>query len=83
MKDCKLYICTALFICITAVKLCFPESTGAIRSRVKAMLSRNVDYTELVETMGWSIGHKDSMVQALAQLLEQGELVSAGCMDDE
>jgi hypothetical protein len=47
------------------------------------MLSRNVDYTELVETMGWSIGHKDSMVQALAQLLEQGELVSAGCMDDE
>jgi hypothetical protein len=83
VKDCKLYICTALFICITAVKLCFPESTGEIRSRVKAMLSRNVDYTELMQTMGRSMGGKEAMVQALAQLFEPGELVSAGCMDDE
>jgi hypothetical protein len=47
------------------------------------MLSQNVDYTELMQTMGRSMGGKEAMVQALAQLFEPGELVSAGCMDDE
>ena len=81
MREYKIYICSAVFVCLTAVKLCFPESSAQLRERVCKLISQEANYAEMIQAMGSSLGRgqlREELVQALGRLLaEDEELVSA------
>lgn len=78
MKDCRIYIFTALFLCLTAVKFCFPAISTRMGQEVSRMICCQADYTAALQTMGRAIG-QGQLVQALNELLPNaGEsLISA------
>lgn len=81
MREYKIYICSAVFVCLTAVKLCFPDSSAQLRERVCKLISQEANYAEMIQAMGSSLGRgqlREELVQALGRLLaEEEELVSA------
>ena len=48
----RIYICAVIFIGLTAAKLLLPEYSQTLRLQVAEILTRNDDYTQIVETMG-------------------------------
>lgn len=78
MKDCRLYIFTALFLCLTAVKLCFPAIPERVSREIGRMLCCEADYGAAIQAMGRALGRGD-LVQTLQELRQSsGEgLVSA------
>ena len=78
VKECRIFIFTALFICLTAVKLCFPAIPAQAVREIGRVICGQADYGEAIQAMGWAIG-RGQLVQALNDLRPStgGELISA------
>lgn len=68
MKDCRIYILTALFLCLTAVKFCFPVLPARIGREMSRMICCQADYAGALQAMGRAIG-RGQLVQTLNDLL--------------
>lgn len=68
MKDCRIYLLTMLFLCLSVVKLCFPALSAQIGQEVSRTLCSQTDYTEALQTIGRAIG-RGQLVQVLNELL--------------
>ena len=69
MKDCRLYIFTALFFCLTAVKLCFPAVSEQAGDKLRQMICFRADYGEAIQAMGRALGQGE-LAEAISQLRE-------------
>lgn len=67
MKGCRLYIFTALFLCLTAVKLCFPAIPEQASREIGRMICCEADYGEVIQAMGRALG-RGELVQTLNEL---------------
>lgn len=67
MKDCRLYIFTALFLCLTAVKLCFPAIPERASREIGRMICCEADYGEAIQAMGRALS-RGELVQTLHEL---------------
>ena len=78
MKECRIFIFTALFICLTAVKLCFPTVPAQVGQELSRVICGQADYGEAIQAMGRAIG-RGELVQVLNDLRSGtgGELISA------
>lgn len=52
MKRYRLYICSGVFVLLTAAKLLFPEHAALMREKVLYLIDREVDLVETAEAMG-------------------------------
>ena len=78
MRECRIFIFTALFICLTAVRLCFPAVPAQIAREISRVICGQADYGEEIQAMGRAIG-RGELVQVLNDLRPGtgGELISA------
>lgn len=78
MRECRIFIFTALFICLTAVKLCFPAVPAQAVQEIGRVICGQADYGEAIQAMGRAIG-RGELVQVLNDLRSGtgGELISA------
>ena len=78
MRECRIFIFTALFICLTAVRLCFPAVPAQIAREISRVICGQADYGEAIQAMGRAIG-RGELVQVLNDLRPGtgGELISA------
>lgn len=78
MKDSRIFIFTTLFLCLTAVKLCFPAVPARVSREIGRMICCQADYGEAIQAMGRAFG-RGELVQTLNELRQStGEgLVSA------
>ena len=78
VKECRIFIFTALFICLTAVKLCFPAIPAQAVREIGRVICGQADYGEAIQAMGRAIG-RGALVQVLNDLRPGtgGELISA------
>ena len=86
MKAWKAYVCSFVFAALTAAKLLAPDHCAQLRERVLEMISRDDDYTQLVETMGRELadgGLRDRIVAALGIKTGAGGGVALSAMDEE
>lgn len=67
MKDCRIYIFSAVFICLTAVKLCFPAVPTLLGQAVSKAICCQAEYGEAIQAVGRSFG-RGQLVQALNDL---------------
>lgn len=67
MKDCRIYVFTALFICLTAVKLCFPAVPEQLGRDISRMVCCQANYGEALQAMGRALG-RGQLVQVLNDL---------------
>ncbi len=68
MREYKIYLASALFICLSAVKLCFPQIPAQLRQEAVDILCSGNDYSGAIQAIGRSLscGQLDSgLVQAL------------------
>ena len=84
VKECRIFIFTALFICLTAVKLCFPAVPAQAVREIGRVICCQVDYGEAIQAMGRAIG-RGELVQVLNDLRSGtgGELISALGQDQD
>ena len=84
VRECRIFIFTALFICLTAVKLCFPAVPAQVGQELSRVICGQADYGEAVQAMGRAIG-RGKLVQVLNDLRPGtgGELISALGQDQE
>ncbi|MEA5151437.1 MAG: hypothetical protein VB039_02395 [Oscillospiraceae bacterium] len=86
MKAWKAYACSFVFAALTAAKLLAPDHCAQLRERVLEMISRDDDYTQLVETVGRELadgGLRDRIVAALGIKTGAGGGVALSAMDEE
>ena len=78
VRECRIFIFTALFICLTAVKLCFPAVPAQVVREISRVICGQADYGEAIQAMGRTIG-RGELVQVLNDLRSGtgGELISA------
>lgn len=78
VRECRIFIFTALFICLTAVKLCFPAIPAQAVREISRVICGQADYGEAIQAMGRAIG-RGELVQVLNDLRPGtgGELISA------
>ena len=78
LKECRIFIFTALFICLTAVKLCFPAVPAQVGRELSQVICGQADYGEAIQAMGRAIG-RGELVQVLNDLRPSasGGLISA------
>ena len=67
VKECRIFIFTALFICLTAVKLCFPAVPAQAVREISRVICGQADYGEAIQAMGRAIG-RGELVQVLNDL---------------
>ena len=84
VKECRIFIFTAFFICLTAVKLCFPAVPAQAVREISRVICGQADYGEAIQAMGRAIG-RGELVQVLNDLRPgTGEgLISALGQDQE
>lgn len=87
MKKYRVYICSLLFIALTAVKLLFPAHSAGLRERVRELVCRDENYLEMAEAMGRKISSGELREALRAALgLEDGAretgLESAGAAEE-
>ena len=84
VKECRIFIFTALFICLTAVKLCFPAVPAQAVREISRVICGQADYGEAIQAMGRAIG-RGELVQVLSDLRSGtgGELISALGQDQD
>ena len=84
MRECRIFIFTALFICLTAVKLCFPAVPAQVVREISRVICGQADYGEAIQAMGRTIG-RGELVQVLNDLRSGtgGELISALGQDQD
>ena len=84
VKECRIFIFTALFICLTAVKLCFPAVPAQAVREISRVICGQADYGEAIQTMGRAFG-RGELVQVLNDLRPGtgGELISALGQDQQ
>ena len=84
VKECRIFIFTALFICLTAVKLCFPAAPAQAVREIGRVICGQADYGEAIQAMGRAIG-RGELVQVLNDLRSGtgGELISALGQDQD
>ena len=84
MKECRIFIFTALFICLTAVKLCFPAVPAQAVREISRVICGQADYGEAIQAMGRAIG-RGELVHVLNDLRSGtgGELISALGQDQD
>ncbi len=84
MRECRIFIFTALFICLTAVRLCFPAVPAQIAREISRVICGQSDYGEAIQAMGRAIG-RGELVQVLNDLRPGtgGELISALGQDQQ
>ena len=51
-KNYKLYLASALFVAITALKMLLPNQTVELRANLQALISHDVQYEQVFETLG-------------------------------
>ena len=68
MKTTRIYLCSALFIGLTALKLLFPQHADTLRQQVLEVINHNDDYTQAIQTMG-SMLTADGLGQGLLAVL--------------
>lgn len=85
MQEYKIYLASAAFICLTAVKLCFPTIPAQLRQEALDILCSGTDYGSAIQAMGRSLsrGQLDSeLVQALEYIKSpsygQADMIPAG-----
>ena len=67
VKECRIFIFTALFICLTAVKLCFPAVPAQAVREISRVICGQADYREAMQAMGRAFG-RGELVQVLNDL---------------
>lgn len=67
VKECRIFIFTALFICLTAVKLCFPAVPAQAVREISRVICGQADYGEAIQAMGRAFG-RGKLVQVLNDL---------------
>ena len=84
VKECRIFIFTALFICLTAVKLCFPAIPAQAVREISRVICGQADYGEAIQAMGRAFG-RGELVQVLNDLRPGtgGELISALGQDQD
>ena len=84
VKECRIFIFTALFICLTAVKLCFPAIPAQAVREISRVICGQADYGEAIQAMGRAFGQGE-LVQVLNDLRPGtgGELISALGQDQD
>lgn len=87
MKKYRVYICSLLFIALTAVKLLFPAHSAGLREWVRELVCRDENYMEMAEAMGRKISSGELREALRAALgLEDGAretgLESAGAAEE-
>ena len=84
VRECRIFIFTALFICLTAVRLCFPAVPAQIAREISRVICGQADYGEAIQAMGRAIG-RGELVQVLNDLRPGtgGELISALGQDQQ
>ena len=82
MREYKIYLASALFICLSAVKLCFPQLPEQLRRQAGEVLYSGRDYSVAVQAMGRSLAHgqlEDQLVQVLEYISPpEGQALAAG-----
>lgn len=85
MQEYKIYLASAAFVCLTAVKLCFPGIPAQLRQSAMDILCSSTDYGSAIQAMGRSLsrGQLDNgLVQALEYInppdYSQPDTVQAG-----
>lgn len=71
MQENKIYLACAAFICLSAVKLCFPSVPAQLREEAGNLLFSNTDFSAAIQAMGRSLSHgdlEDQLVQVLGRL---------------
>lgn len=69
MHEYKIYLASAAFICLTAVKLCFPSVPAQLRQQTLDILCGSSDYGSAIQAMGRSLG-QGQLDSQLVQVLE-------------
>ena len=69
MRECKVYLASALFICLTAVKLCFPSVPDRLRRQGAELLCSGTDYGKAIQAIGRSLA-QGQLEEQLVQVLE-------------
>ena len=72
MNRIKIYICAAVFILLTAVKLLLPGQAHSLRQQVREWIERDDDYSELVTTLGERLA-EERTVTGLLQAFRSDE----------
>ena len=67
VRECRIFIFTALFICLTAVRFCFPTVPAQIAREISRVICGQADYGEAIQAMGRAIG-RGELVQVLNDL---------------
>ena len=67
VRECRIYIFTALFLCLTAVNLCLPPVPAQAAREISRVICGQADYGEAVQAMGRAIG-RGELVQVLNDL---------------
>ena len=66
MNRVKIYICSAVFVLLTALKLLLPGQAVSLRQEVRGILERDDDYSRLVTVLGERLA-EDRSVTGLIQ----------------
>lgn len=75
MREYKIYLASALFICLSAVKLCFPQFPAQLRRETAEILCSEKDYGATVQALGRSLARgrlEDRLVQVLEYIGPHG-----------
>lgn len=83
MEKYKVYICSGIFILLTAVKIFIPEHSQQLREQLRAVISADDDYKGMVEAMGRKLSEgeiKDELIAVLG-LARQGTDELSPAMD--
>ncbi len=75
MREYKIYLASALFICLSAVKLCFPQIPAQLRRETAEILCSEKDYGATVQALGRSLAQgrlEDRLVQVLEYIGPHG-----------
>lgn len=68
MKNYRLYLCAAVFIGLTVLKLLFPQHAASLREQVLKVIGHDGDYVRMIETMGGTFsegGLKKGLLEVL------------------
>lgn len=80
MQEYKIYLASAAFICLTAVKLCFPAIPAQLRTEALDILCSGTDYGSAIQAMGRSLS-RGQLDSGLVQALEYIKLPDYGNSD--
>lgn len=86
MREYKIYLISVLFVCLTAVKLCFPSVPARLRQESADILCSGMEYSQAIQAMGRSLAHgqlDSQLVQVLEYISPDGSPRASGAIQAE